>query len=384
MAVVLGVDHLFDGCPEKIAGRRIGLVTHYGMTDGALIPVIDRFLRYPDARLAALFGPEHGVQNCAREGEPVAFQIDGHSRLPAFSLYGDVKAPTRDMLSDIDLLVIDLQDIGSRYYTNISTVYYCLEAGAATGTPVMVLDRPNPIGGLKREGYPLDPAYRSFVGIAELPHRHGMTIGEIARWMARVYWPQAELTVIPLAGWDRRMAWEDTGLPFVSPSPNTTGPAMALLYPGMCLFEGTNLSLGRGTVHPFEWIGAPWIDGHRLANRFNARAIPGVVARPAYFVPNRPPYAGEICQGVQLHVTEPDRFHSLASGIVLMAAVQALYPDRFAVLSAPGSVPFFDLLAGGPLLRELLAAGRAEDFLQDEPEAVARFTESVSGDLLYA
>jgi len=381
--VMLGIDRLFTEFISVIRGRRIGLLTHYAMTDSTLTPVIDRFLANVPDQLVALFGPEHGVQNGAREGEPVPYQIDPHSLRPAYSLYGAHQMPTLEMLSGIDLVIIDLQDIGSRYYTNISTVYYCLKASALYGVPLVLLDRPNPINGVQREGYPLDLRYQSFVGIAALPTRHGLTLGEIARWMTRLYWPKASLEVIPLAGWRREMFWQDTEIPFVSPSPNTTGPTMALLYPGTCLFEGTNISVGRGTVHPFEWLGAPWVDGHQWADGINQRSITGLIARPVYFVPARPPYSGELCQGVQLHVTDPTVFHSMRAGVAALEVLYALYPEMLAFPLSSDGVPFFDRLAGGFLLREAILNGGVEHYWGGEAEAVAAFDASIQTDLLY-
>ncbi|AEJ39580.1 hypothetical protein TPY_1390 [Sulfobacillus acidophilus TPY] len=376
--VLFGIDRFFDEPPSFLQHQRIGLVTHYGMTDTSFVPTIDRFLHWPDAQLVALYGPEHGVQNCAKEGEPVSYQIDLHSGLPAFSLYGEIKEPTADMLNGIDILVVDLQDIGSRYFTNISTLYYCLKAGAENQVPVIVLDRPNPIGGVCREGYPPEPNYQSFVGITDLPPRHGMTLGEIARYIQDRHWPQSSLSVIPMVGWKRSMYWMHTGQSFISPSPNTTHPEMALLYPGTCLFEGTNVSVGRGTVHPFEWIGAPWADGHRVTHAFNSQGLPGVVARPVYFVPTRDPYAGEICQGVQIHVTQSHKVHSLLTGIALLQVFRDTYPEHFRF-----RLPSFDLLAGGPQLRYLIDAGQSGHFLDDEVEVLSQFEEQIAPYLLY-
>ena len=383
--VSLGIDQLMEAHHDVIAGRRVGLITNYAMTDSRLVPVIDRLAGDPTSQLVRLFGPEHGVLNAAREGEPVPFLEDPHTHLPAVSLYGDRHAPTREMLLDLDVLVIDLQDIGARYYTNPSTLYYAIEAAADANIPVVVLDRPNPLGGLVREGPGLDPEYRSFVGILSVPIRHGLTFGEEATLIRDRYFPSASVRVIPMAGWSRQMLWSDTGLPFVSASPNTSSFDMAMLYPGTCLFEGTNVSLGRGTTHPFEWIGAPFVDGHRLADRFNAEELPGVVARPIYFSPGRDPFQGEIMSGVQIHVTEPRKVLALQCGIVLLQAFQDLYSDDFVIgsLDDGPARPFFDLLAGGPALRQALLTGATAEYWKDAETFVSEFNQLVAPYLLY-
>ncbi|MCY0879042.1 MAG: DUF1343 domain-containing protein [Firmicutes bacterium] len=382
--VSLGVDQLFLHHRPLIQGRRLGLVSHYAMTDSALIPVIDRFLSSDDCQLVRLFGPEHGVLNAAREGEVVNRAADPHSGLEAVSLYGQHKAPLPGDLKDLDALIVDLFDIGTRYYTNASTLYYTLEAAQEAGLPVIVLDRPNPLGGLQREGHLVEPQYSSFVGKLPVPIRHGLTLGEEARLIQGEFFPRLTLHVIPAAGWSRSMLWPDTGLPFVSSSPNTTHFDMTLLYPGTCLFEGTNVSVGRGTTHPFEWIGAPWIDGHRLADWFNAKGLRGIRARPVYFVPWRSLYAGELVSGVQLHVTDAQALHSLRAGITLLEGIHTLYPELFHWTSeGDGRVPFFDLLAGDPALRHAIAQHAVDDYFAAEAEIHAQFRERVGPYLLY-
>lgn len=374
--VELGVDRLFTSHKSLIAGQRVGLVTNYAMTDANLVPVIDRFRDDGDCKLVKLFGPEHGVKNSAKEGEHVSFEIDAHAQVPAYSLYGEAKRPTPEMLADIDVLVIDLQDIGTRYYTNVSTVYLCMEACVESHVPCIVLDRPNPIGGVQREGYALQPEFQSFVGMLPVPNRHGCTIGELARYIQARYLPTAALEVVELAGWRRDMLLNDTGLPWTSPSPNTTDLPMMLLYPGTCLVEGVNLSVGRGTTHPFEIVGAPWLDGHRLATWFNQQGLPGVLARPAYFTPFYSQYKGALCQGVQLHVTDAHALHALATGITLVQGIAQLFAQDFRFLMPADSAahPFFDLLAGDTTLRQAITRGAAGQYLQHEAAAIASFS----------
>ncbi len=383
--VELGIDQLMGPFHHLIEGKRLGLIAPYPMTDSRLVPIIDRLRLDPETRLVRLFGPEHGVLNAAKEGEHVAFATDAHSGLPAVSLYGDVKAPSLDMMADLDVLVIDLQDIGTRYYTNPSTLYYALQAAQQASVHAVVLDRPNPLGGIQREGHLLDPAYQSFVGMLPVPIRHGLTFGEQARLIQGLHFPKVRLDVVPVKGWSRDMLFPDTGLPFVSPSPNTTHFDMTLLYPGTCLFEGTNVSVGRGTTHPFEWIGAPWSDGHQLADVFNARALPGVAARPVYFTPSRSLYTGELVSGVQIHVLDPRRVHALKTGVALIEAFQFLYPDAFRIGSEDDHSRrlFFDLLAGGTGLREAIQSGQTAQYFSDEKGIMEHFSEQIDPYLLY-
>ncbi|PSR22540.1 MAG: DUF1343 domain-containing protein [Sulfobacillus acidophilus] len=382
--VALGIDQLMSHHHALIADKRLGLITNYAMTDAHLLPVIDRLQRDRSTCLVRLFGPEHGVRNAAKEGDAVIDAVDAHSGLPAVSLYGVMKAPSPDMLSDLDVLVIDLQDIGSRYYTNASTLYHALESAAQAHIRVVVLDRPNPIGGVRREGHVLDPAYQSFVGMLPVPIRHGLTFAEEARLIQSMFFPQIQLEVVPMQGWTRSMLFPDTGLPFVSPSPNTTGFDMTLLYCGTCLFEGTNVSVGRGTTHPFEWIGAPWVDGHQLADWFNAQHLAGVKARPVYFTPWRSLYAGDLVQGVQLHVVAAQQVHSLKVGVTLLNAFCMLYPQSFQIqTNEDGARPFFDLLAGGSQLRECIESGRTAEYFAQEPDVIAQFEKDIAPYLLY-
>jgi uncharacterized protein YbbC (DUF1343 family) len=324
---------------------------------------IDGFLQNPEFTLTTLFGPEHGVKNSAREGEAVEFAVDAHSGLPAYSLYGKTHKPREDMMTAVDVLALDLQDIGCRYYTNMNTMALAMETAAELKRPLVVLDRPNPLGGVQQEGYILEPDVESFVGGGPMPNRHGMTMGELAYWFRLKKGIDVDLTVVTMEGWKRSMYWEETGLIFVSPSPNTTHVDMAALYPGMCLFEGTNLSLGRGTPHPFEVIGAPFIDGHRLAEAFNSKQLTGVCARPTYFVPQYSAFQGDLCAGIQLHVLDRQRFEPVRVGIELLLTVSQAYPDAFRITPGKSDKPsFFDLLAGTRQLTK---------WLEDDPKTAA-------------
>lgn len=386
MRVRLGLEVALEHIPAALRGVRIGLVTNYAATDHRLVPTIDRFWRHPDLHLTTLFGPEHGVKGSAGEGEAVGFAVDDHTGLPVYSLYGDHKAPTGAMLSDVDTLVIDLQDIGSRYYTNMNTMARTMRAADAHGKAVVVLDRPNPLGGTVTEGNILAPEFQSFVGGGPLPNRHGLTIGELARFFQRRQGIGRRLTVVPLEGWRREMFWEATGLTFVSPSPNTSDIEMAFLYPGMCLFEGTNLSLGRGTAHPFATVGAPFVDGHGIADAFNAGDLPGVRARPAYFVPRSSRYQGELCVGVALHILDRAAFQPVRSAIELMLRFAERHPDRFVIETAERGPSFFQRLAGGTELEHWIreaVSDAADRYLDDRGPAWAAYRDEAAAARLY-
>ncbi|SFU45083.1 exo-beta-N-acetylmuramidase NamZ family protein [Alicyclobacillus macrosporangiidus] len=383
--VRLGIERLVTEERHILSGKRVGLVTHYAMVDRNFRCTVDILVNDPAWTVVKLFGPEHGLLNCGREGEEIFTQIDEHTGLVAYSLYGPQYKPTADMLEGIDVLVIDLPDIGSRYYTNISTMVYCLEACAEVGIPCVVLDRPNPIGGMVREGNLQEPGYLSFVGCFPLPNRHGLTMGELAVLYHSTLTPSCPLTVVRMEGWRRRDLLPDTGLPFIPVSMNTTRLDMALLYPGTCLFEGTNLSEGRGTAHPFEFIGAPFIDGHRVAARFNALRLPGVVARPVYFVPTYQKYNGELCQGVQLHVVDRQSLQPVRTGILLLQLIAEMYPESFAFQARhkDGRLAF-DLLAGTDRLRRWILTGEADRYLEEAASEVEVFHQQVRDVLLYS
>lgn len=380
-----GIDQLLGPYHALIDNRRLGLISHYAMTDVSLHPVIDRLRENTTSALVRLFGPEHGVLNAAREGESIERVKDTHTGLDAVSLYGSLKAPRPDMLTDLDAVIIDLADIGCRYYTNASTLYYAIEAVADVGMPLVVLDRPNPLGGIQREGLMLEDGFRSFVGMLPVPIRHGLTFGEQARLIQMQFFPKADIVVVPVGGWSRRMLWPDIARPFVPPSPNTTSFEMALLYPGLCLFEGTNVSVGRGTAHPFEWIGAPWVDGHDVAAAFNAAQLPGVTARPVYFTPWRSLYAGEVLSGVQIHVTDARQVTSLRTGVVLLQLFHQLYPNRFEwrTPEETGTVHFFDLLAGGPALRQAIQEDQVNQYFAQEADQMHQFSQDIAPIILY-
>jgi uncharacterized protein YbbC (DUF1343 family) len=316
-------------------------------------------LRAAGVQVTALFGMEHGFSGAAADGAAVGDDLDAQTRIPVHSLYGAIREPTPAMLDGVDILLFDVQDVGVRFYTFISTLYYVLRSAGKHGVPVIVLDRPNPINGLAIEGPLIESGLQSFIGIAPIPIRHGMTAGELARYFDAEFGFGADLTVIPMTGWRREMWFDETGLPWVPTSPGMPHLSTATVYPGACFAEGTNLSEGRGTALPFELIGAPWLDGRRLARALNQIDLVGVRFRPAEFVPSGSKHAGQPCSGVQVHVTNRDLLNPVAMGLHVIATCRAVAPEEFAFLASSweGHPPHFDLLTGNARIREEVAVG---------------------------
>jgi uncharacterized protein YbbC (DUF1343 family) len=386
--VKLGVDVLFEQRTDLIRGRRIGLITNPTGVDGSFRSIVERFRAFPDATLTALYGPEHGVRGHAQAGEYVAYQFDEHFRLPVFSLYGQTQKPPADMLTNIDaymrdydtrhtgktveremisavdLMVFDIQDVGTRVYTYVATMAYAMQAAAAAGIPFVVLDRPNPINGAGMEGHVLEyPALSSFIGLYPVPLRHGLTAGELARLFNDRFLPRkVELTVVPMTGW-RREAWMDeTTFPWVLPSPNMPTLDTAIVYPGQVALEGTNLSEGRGTTRPFELFGAPWIDGYVLTRELNALGsrLGGVVFREAWFTPTFSKFAGERCGGCQLHVTDRAAFRPIVTTLAVIETVRTLYGAKFEF-----HADYFDKVMGTAKVREAMERGESFDAIAE-------------------
>jgi uncharacterized protein YbbC (DUF1343 family) len=357
-----GLDVLAETGFTSVHGRRIGLVCHPASVDHGLRHAADLLAAAPGVKLAALFGPEHGFRGQAQDLIGVA---DGEeSRLRVHSLYGatvESLRPTAEQLHGLDTLVIDLQDVGSRYYTFQATMLYCLEAAAANRIEVVVLDRPNPIGGLAVEGPTLAPGFDSFVGPHPIPTRHGLTIGELARLYAAERRIDVKLEVIPCDGWRREMDFDETGLPWVLPSPNMPTLDTAIVYPGQCLIEGTNLSEGRGTTRPFELCGAPGVDPRALVRRLEGDSLPGVRFREAWFRPTFQKFTGRDCGGVQLHVTDRPAFRPVRTGLAVLAALRAEAGSHFAwrteTYEFVSDRLAIDLLFGSPRERKAIEAG---------------------------
>jgi uncharacterized protein YbbC (DUF1343 family) len=329
MRVESGLEVLLDRHASWLRGRRLGLLAHQASVTGDLVHAAPLLADLRGVTLVRLFAPEHGLWGAAQDHAPVAPTRDPVTGLEVCSLYGERRAPTPAMLAGLDGLVVDLQDVGARYYTFVWTLALAMQACARAGVRVIVLDRPNPLGGARVEGNVPDPAFASFVGLYPLPARHGFTIGELARRLLLEEGIACDLTVSTMRGWRREMLWEDTGLPWVPPSPNMPTPDTARVYPGGCLLEGTNLSEGRGTTRPFEWIGAPYLDPHRYAEALDALGLPGVRFRPARFTPTFHKWAGEVCGGVQVHVTDRRRFKPFLTGVAEITIARRQAPGEF-------------------------------------------------------
>ncbi|HET7291198.1 MAG TPA: DUF1343 domain-containing protein [Vicinamibacteria bacterium] len=347
--------------PGDLRGARVGLVAHAASVTADLAHAAQLLRSSRAFRLVALFGPEHGVHGDAQDLVEVGDSRDAATGLPVHSLYGETRTPNARMLEGVDALVFDLQDVGSRYYTFIYTLLHALEACARHGRRLVVLDRPNPIGGAVVDGNVLDPAFRSFVGLHPLAIRHGMTVGELASLFQAEVVPEAELRVVPMRGYRRAMSFEDTGLPWVMPSPNMPTVDTAYVYPGGCLVEGTNLSEGRGTTRPFELVGAPWLDAERLARDLARERLPGARFRPCRFTPTFHKHAQRPCAGVQVHVTDRARFQAFLAYLLLIFHARRQDPGRFAWRDPPYEYEQvkrpIDILCGGERERRAIEAG---------------------------
>ena len=349
MSVLLGIDVLLSDHLDLLQGRRVGLVSSAsGLTRG-LRSTVAALQSLADVELVALFAPEHGFYGAEADGRFVPSTTDQTTSLPIYSLYGEQKRPSTAMLDGIDLLVFDIQTVGVRFYTYVTTMLYVLQAAGNHGIPVVVCDRPNPIGGRIVEGPIMEPPFESFIGCGPLPLRHGLTIGELARLFTTIWEVRCDLTVVPCQGWQRDMWHDETGLVWVPPSPSMPKLETAVCYPGTCLIEGTNLSEGRGTAVPFEQIGAPWLDAVWLAQTLNSQNCPGVVFRPTHFQPTDSKWCGQMCRGVQLHVTDRAVFRPVMTVLALLTAVQTRHPDEFS-----WRLPHFDRLMGTNQVRQQL------------------------------
>ena len=377
-SVRTGLGRIADGeskAVRLVAGRKVGLLAHAASVDRALRPAAE-VLEAAGARIAALFGPEHGFAGAAQD--MIGVGTESASEVPVYSLYGDDAAalsPKPEWLAELDVLVVDLQDVGSRYYTYVWTAALAMKVAAAVGTEVVVLDRPNPLGGVRVEGAPQREGYLSFVGLYPVPVRHGLTIGELMHWVReREGVNRDALHVVPMDGWKRAMSFVETGLPWVMPSPNMPTYDTALVYPGGCLIEGTQLSEGRGTTRPFELWGGPRLDVDALM----ALDLHGVTLRPVEFTPTFQKHAGSSCLGVQVHVTDPWVFRPYEAYLRMLAAVLPGLPERerwrTEVYEFVSDRPAIDLLTGGPEAREAITAGDGlDEVLAHESRGAAEF-----------
>ncbi|HNV02174.1 MAG TPA: DUF1343 domain-containing protein [Vicinamibacterales bacterium] len=360
MSVIPGLTSLLAS--RRLDGLRVGLVCNPASVDANLDHAADLLLRAPGVTLGALFGPQHGFRADLQDNmieSPHA--TDARRRVPVYSLYSETREPTAAMLRGLDVLVIDLQDVGARIYTFVYTMANCLRAAARHGLPAIVCDRPNPVGGDALEGPMLEPGYESFVGQFPIPMRHGMTIGELAALFNDHFGIGADLTVVRMEGWARGQYFDQTGLPWVMPSPNMPTLETAIVYPGAVLVEGTQVSEGRGTTRPFELLGAPWVDAERVSADLNGLGLGGVRFRPAVFEPTFHKFARESCGGCQIHVTDRRAFRPVLAAVAVLAAFRRAGLDRFAWRQPPyeyehDKMPI-DILAGSPALREQIESG---------------------------
>lgn len=356
-AVRPGIEVLLADSAHLVRGRRVGFVANQGSIDAHGEHGVDR-MRAAGVDLGALFSPEHGFRGVAAPGEAVAHATDSATGLPIYSLYGRTTLPMDSMFTGLDLLVVDLPDVGARYYTYVSTTIEVMRAAAARGLPVVVLDRPNPLGGAV-QGNVLEPQHRSFVGMLTVPMRHGLTLGELARLANIELGLGAALTVVPAAGWRRRDYLDQTGLPFVPPSPNLRSLEAIIHYPGVCLFEAAPLSVGRGTEDAFAQVGAPWLDTTAVLATVRAARLPGVTFEGRAFTPHAPgdgKFADTLVAGIRLRATDREAYDPTATAIHLLAAIRARHPERWTLRAA-----HFDRLAGTSRLRLELEAGTPPD-----------------------
>jgi len=356
--------------PKRIRGRKVGLLinpTSCTRDINSSYPVLKEVL---GKNLVCIFGPEHGFRGEAQDQAGIHDYClpDGTE---VHSLYGyssETLKPSKDVLSSIDLLIYDIQDIGTRYYTYVYTLSHCMEACCEAGIEVMVLDRPNPINGATVEGNLLEQEFASFVGRFSIAVRHGLTVGELASMFKDEFGIDCELAIVKVRGWKREMWFDNTGLPWISPSPNMPTLDTATVYPGMCLLEGTNISEGRGTTRPFEVFGAPWIDAEKFAAELNSLGLGGCKFRPCYFIPTFNKYKGQVCGGAQLHVIDRERFRPFATGIAVISTARKMYPDSFRWKR--GAYEFehrrlaFDLLCGTDRIREMIESEASIDEIE--------------------
>lgn len=360
--IQLGIERLCASPDPRLRGQRLALLSNQASTDRHFIHGRDLLMRSYPGQLTCLFSPQHGFfsekqDNMIESGHAT----DAVSGLPVYSLYGETRRPYAEMFAEVDVLLIDLIDVGTRVYTFIWTVVYCLQVAAETGTKVMILDRPNPIGGVAIEGNLLKEECASFVGLHSIPMRHGLSVGEMALLCNREMGINAELSVVAVGGWRRSMLFDQTGLPWVFPSPNMPGFATALVYPGQVIWEGTNVSEARGTTLPFELFGAPFVEHQEVMSALSSTDLPSCVLRPLCFEPTSGKWMGQKCVGFQIHVTDAFTFRPYRTSLALLQALYRLYPGNFAYKEPPYEYEFerlpMDLILGDRRVREAVEHG---------------------------
>ncbi len=360
--IILGIDRIQE-FSFLFKNKKTGLITNQTGINSAGESSID--ILFKNVKLTALFSPEHGIRGAEPEGAIIENRIDSKTGLTVYSLYGKTKRPTDEMLKNIDILCFDIQDVGARFYTYIWTMAYAMEECAKHKKTFIVFDRPNPIGGINVEGNILDKEYKSFVGYFPIVQRHGMTIGELAQLFNTEFKINCDLKIIPLKNWNRESFFDTQNLMWVPPSPNIPTPETALIYSGMCIFEGVNISVGRGTTMPFQYVGAPFIDAEKLAAELNDLNLKGVFFLPTYFIPSRSIYKNEYCNGVQIIVTNKKDFLPIRTAILMMDKIKKMYPKNFSINNSNNKFCGLNLLTGTNILSSILLYGKIklEDYL---------------------
>jgi uncharacterized protein YbbC (DUF1343 family) len=387
--VQLGLERLIDEPPAALRHARIGLICNQASVNHGYQHAADLLHQHPDIQLRALFGPQHGIRGDVQDNMiETDHGVDRKTGLPVYSLYSETREPTDAMLDKIDVLIFDMQDVGCRIYTFVYTLANCMRAARRLGKKVIVCDRPNPINGESMAGNILEPEYASFVGQFPLPTRHGMTVGELARMFNDHFKLECDLEVIPMRGWKREFWHDDTGAPWVLPSPNMPALDSATVFPGTVHFEGTQVSEGRGTTRPFELIGAPYIDPDAYAEALNSLTLAGVYFRSCIFQPTFQKHAGVSCGGVQIHVLDRDQFEPWLTGIAMVKLAHDLYRDKFLWKEPPYEYVYdknpFDVISGSAKIREAIEKGTALAAIAEETRApLAEFKKLRESFLLY-
>lgn len=386
--VSTGVDVILEDGKEReyLVDKKLGLITNPTGVTGSLERTLDALHR--DFHLVALFSPEHGLHGEIQDALKIPEYRDDSTGLPVYSLYGDARKPTAEMLEGIDALVFDIQDIGVRFYTYVTTMVLSMQACAEHGKEFIVLDRPNPISGTVVSGNIIEEKFTSFLGLSGLPVRHGFTVGELAIWANESLGIRCELLTFKMHGWDRTMWYDETGLPWVMPSPNMPTLDTATVFPGTCLIEGTNVSEGRGTTRPFELLGAPWIQAEELKDALDSQGFSGCAFRSCYFVPTFSKHVGSLCQGVQVHVTDRDAFEPVAVGVRILRTMKRLWPEEFRWIETPEftsqDMLHIDILAGTDELRKVIDEdGDTESLIHKWQLDAEKFHEEREDFLLY-
>ncbi len=380
--IILGLDRLHE--KKGMLGKKIALVANQASITSDLSPILDVISAIKGkGAIAAILSPEHGYFGCAMDGEKVPNMEDEYTGTKMYSLYGETCKPTDEMLEGIDTVVYDLQDVGLRFYTYVTTMKFCIEAAAEKGLGFVVLDRPNPLNGLQTEGPMLEEEFESFVGSVQLPIRYGLTPGELARLIDSEYAYGADIGVVEMLGWERKMWFEETGISWMPPSPNMPTAETALVYAGTCLFEGTNLSEGRGTSAPFRYIGAPWLDENRCAKELNELCLPGLKFSPVRFKPIGSKYAGEICRGIYVHILEKESLKPFEMAVQILEYIYRNYEKDFRWRRLNSGRYYVDLLAGTAKLRESLEKGNVAEMLERARTESETFMELAKGYWIY-